>query len=480
MVRLALYGTQFEKLGAQSSQALRQAQGADKQIIAQQFGHRLLEQVQPSTITGRQPDTLRLAIGIALYLGLYTFEQIEFVIDLKYRQALGPDLAQHGHYLLDLRHAIRLVGVDDMQQQIGVARFFKRGTEGFDQFVRQVANEAHRVGQHDGTQIVELQSTQGRVQRGKQLVGCKNVRIGHGIEQRRLAGVGVAHQRYRRNVRTAATTTGLITLAANLFQATLDLPQADPEQATVGFELGFTRTTQTNPAFLAFKVRPATYQTRTHVLKLGQFDLQLAFMGTRALGKDVENQTGAVKHATLERTFEVTFLAGREGVIEDHDVSLLGLDLVAKFLDLARANQVFGRWPMTWHVDKRDGISTRRYGQLLKLLRIFARLRVLTIQMNEYRSFTTTVALKEQGRLLSGVTWLGIAAISVGSARQTNRTNRYDGGNGVLVNHLADSIFQQNDELVERLDRALQLDTVDQVDRYPDLLFTQGIQVRVL
>ncbi|RML89195.1 GTPase [Pseudomonas syringae pv. maculicola] len=225
---------------------------------------------------------------------------------------------------------------------------------------------------------------------------------------------------------------------------------------------------------------PATDQTGTHVLKLGQFDLQLAFVSTRSLRKDIEDQTRAIKHATLENTFEVTFLTGREGVIEDNEIGLFGLDLVAKFLDLARANQVFGRRPMTRHVDKRNGISTCRYGQLLKLLRIFARLRVLTIQMNENCAFTTTVALKEQGRLLSGVTWLGVSAVSVGSARQANRANRYDGGNGVFVDHLADSVFQQNDELVERLDRSLQLDTVDQVDRDADLLLSQGIQVRVL
>jgi hypothetical protein len=37
----------------------------------------------------------------------------------------------------------------------------------------------------------------------------------------------------------------------------------------------------------------------------------------------------------------------------------------------------------------------------------------------------------------------------------------------VLVDHLADGVLQQDDELVERLDRALQLDTVDQVDGNP-------------
>jgi hypothetical protein len=131
------------------------------------------------------------------------------------------------------------------------------------------------------------------------------------------------------------------------------------------------------------------------VLKLGQFDLQLAFMGTRALGEDIENQTGTVEHATLENTFEVAFLTGREGVIENHQVGLFGFDQVAQFLDLAAANQEFGGWPMTRHV-KNATVSAPADSQLLKLLRVFARLRVLTFQVNEDDSLTTTVALKEQ------------------------------------------------------------------------------------
>ncbi|MNJ30972.1 hypothetical protein D3C77_255900 [compost metagenome] len=134
-------------------------------------------------------------------------------------------------------------------------------------------------------------------------------------------------------------------------------------------------------------------------------------MGTRPLGEDVENQTGAVKHATLENSFEVTFLTGGEGVIENHQIYLFGFDQVAQFLDLAAANQVFGGGLMSRHIGERDNIGPSRQCQLLKLLRIFARLRVLTFQVNEDRSFTTTVALKEQSRLLSGVTWLSVALL---------------------------------------------------------------------
>ncbi len=135
---------------------------------------------------------------------------------------------------------------------------------------------------------------------------------------------------------------------------------------------------------------------------------------------------------------------------------------------------------MPWHVDERDNVGAGRQRQLPELLRIFARLRVLTIQVNEDRPLTTTVALKEQSRLLSGVTWLGVSLLGFGSARQTNRADGNDSRDGVFVDHLADSVLQQNNELVKGFDSALQLDTVYQVDRNPNLFFTQSVQVRVL
>ena len=64
-----------------------------------------------------------------------------------------------------------------MQQQVGVARLFERRPKCLDQFVRQVTNEAHGVGQDDRPEIVEFESTQGRVERGEQLVGGVDVGI---------------------------------------------------------------------------------------------------------------------------------------------------------------------------------------------------------------------------------------------------------------------------------------------------------------
>jgi hypothetical protein len=50
----------------------------------------------------------------------------------------------------------------------------------------------------------------------------------------------------------------------------------------------------------------------------------------------------------------------------------------------------------------------------------------------------------------------------------------------VLVHHLRDGILQEHDVLVERLDLALQLDAVDEIDRDRDMLLAQRVQKRVL
>src|SRR5688572_108235 len=50
----------------------------------------------------------------------------------------------------------------------------------------------------------------------------------------------------------------------------------------------------------------------------------------------------------------------------------------------------------------------------------------------------------------------------------------------MLVDHLADAITQQHDELIERIDLPLQLDAIHEIDRDGHLLLAQRIQKRVL
>jgi hypothetical protein len=146
-------------------------------------------------------------------------------------------------------------------------------------------------------------------------------------------------------------------------------------------------------------------------------------------------------------------------VIEDDKLSLLSLDQIVKLLDLAAADQVFGGRLVTGNGDEGHRIRTSRSSQFLEFLRVFSRLRIMAFQMNKDGTFTTTWAFEKQSRLLSGVT--GLRLLLFASAGQADGAARYNGGNGVFVDHLADGVLQQDHELVEGFDLALQLDAVD-------------------
>jgi hypothetical protein len=50
----------------------------------------------------------------------------------------------------------------------------------------------------------------------------------------------------------------------------------------------------------------------------------------------------------------------------------------------------------------------------------------------------------------------------------------------MFVNHLCDRIPKKYDVLIERFDLTLQLDAVDEVNRYRHMLPTQGVEKWVL
>src|SRR4029453_5891381 len=83
-----------------------------------------------------------------------------------------------------------------------------RPLERFDQLVWQGADKPYRVG-HDGVEaMLKVKPPRGRVERCKQLVGRVTIGPGQRVEERRLAGIGVTHQRNRQHLapRPRATT----------------------------------------------------------------------------------------------------------------------------------------------------------------------------------------------------------------------------------------------------------------------------------
>ena len=81
-----------------------------------------------------------------------------------------PELLEDGLDRLDLLLGLGARGVDDVEQQVGLAGLFERGLERGDQVVRQVADEADRVGEQHVPAAPELPAPGAGVERGEELV----------------------------------------------------------------------------------------------------------------------------------------------------------------------------------------------------------------------------------------------------------------------------------------------------------------------
>ena len=126
-------------------------------------------------------------------------DAVDLVEHQDLRQVGGADLGQHAVDLVDVFVAPRIADVDHVQQQRRLARLGERGLERRHQLVRQLADETDGVGHHHRGVARQHDAPHRGIERREQLVGDVGVGAGQRAEQRGLAGVGVTHQRERRN-----------------------------------------------------------------------------------------------------------------------------------------------------------------------------------------------------------------------------------------------------------------------------------------
>ena len=147
---------------------------------------------------------------------------IYLVVNQHLLDAIGPDFVQHLLHVGDLLEVGRVGAIHHVQQQIGFAGLLQGGGKGIDQRVRQVADEAHGVGQRQAAPgLAQVELARGGVERGKELVGGVGARLDQRVEERRFAGVGVAHQRDLEGAAAVALVKARAYAADQLF-ATLD------------------------------------------------------------------------------------------------------------------------------------------------------------------------------------------------------------------------------------------------------------------
>jgi hypothetical protein len=241
-----------------------------------------------------------------------------------------------------VRLGLRVGRVDDVQEQVGARRLLQRRHERLDQAGRELADEPDRVGQHDLPTVGQLELPGGRVERREELVLDQHLRLGEPVEQRRLAGVGVADQRDGRDRRPLAA--GRLGATDALVVPEVGLELADPahDALAVDLELGLARATTTDagaagdPATRLSRQRGApAAQAGQHVGHLRELDLGLALPARRVLREDVEDHDGPVEDLLLDPLLEVALLRRRELVVEHDRVGPEVASQVAELADLA-------------------------------------------------------------------------------------------------------------------------------------------------
>jgi hypothetical protein len=74
------------------------------------------------------------------------------------------------------------------------------------------------------------------------------------------------------------------------------------------------------------------------MLELSKFDLQLAFPGARAAGKNVEDERSAIEHFAVENFFQIPALSGRKFIVENDGIYLLPAAVLGEFIGFAFAD----------------------------------------------------------------------------------------------------------------------------------------------
>ena len=108
------------------------------------------------------------------------------------------------------------------------------------------------------------------------------------------------------------------------------------------------------------------------MLKLRQFDLELAFSRPRSLGKDVQNERGAIQDLAIEYLFQVAALRGRKFVVEDDCIDVGATAVIRELVRFALADKSSGVRRVEFLDPLPSDFGARGGGQLGQFLQGFS------------------------------------------------------------------------------------------------------------
>ncbi len=190
--------------------------------------------------------------------------------------------------------------------------------------------------------------------------------------------------------------------------------------SSVGLELCFARTPDSDTAAELLQVGPHAHQAWQHVLKLRQLHLHLRLARPRARREDVEYQLGAIHHALAGRVLDVLALRRRQLVVEHDQRRVLVVDDQAQLLDLSlpqvgrriRLVDLLGNF-----ADYEAARGIHEALQLLEMLvHLVLRVRPFARGPDEYRSLDRGLQLND---------FFGDTATSSSALHRMRRSDRY-------------------------------------------------------
>ena len=252
-------------------------------------------------------------------------EPVDLVPDLQDRRVgrrrVDAEIGQHRLDVAPLRLGLGMADVAHVQDEVGLHHLLQRGAEGRDQRGRQVGDEADRVGQDDAPAARQLHLAHGRIERREHLVLGDHGGAGEAVEQRRLAGVGVADDGHHR-IRHALA------------------PRAVQRRACAPRRRGRCGCRRCAPRSGAGRSRSAPRRGRrgsrsrragapggSRSAPAGSSGRSRCASSTcsrpsrvrRALAEDLQDQAGAVEHLAVPGLLQVALLDGADRMIDDDE-----------------------------------------------------------------------------------------------------------------------------------------------------------------
>jgi len=166
-------------------------------------------------------------------------------------------------------------------------------------------------------------------------------------------------------------------------------------------------------------------------------------------------------------------------MIDQNDFGVLCASGTGYLFGLAAANEVARVGSLAAPRDRRDRLRTGRASEARELFEVLRLDRIAKPKSHEYSALTSARTFEHATFRIESSIGGGFGRSALFD-RETYRPRRHDRRDCVLVDHLTDGVLEQYDELIKRVDLALQFDAIDEIDRNWNVFFAQRVQKRVL